>query len=263
MTTTLKIVRYQLSDVLRSRAVIGYALFFLVVTEALLRFGDGGTRALLSLINVVLLLVPLVSIAFGTVYAYDAREFTELLLAQPIRRRQLFAGLYLGLAVPLSAAFAAGVGLPFAIHGTLDGAELRALLMLLGIGIALTCVFTAMAYVLAFRWEDKVRALGAAIATWLVLAILYDALVLILAVTLSAYPIERAMLGMMLANPVDLARVILLLQFDVSALMGYTGAVFQSFFGSAGGFATALAALTVWITAPVALGARAFQRKDF
>ena len=91
MTTTAKIIRYELRDVLRSRSLIAYALFFLLVMEALLRFGDGA-KAAVSLMNIVLLLIPLVSVVFGTMYLYGAREFTELLLAQPVHRAQLFAG---------------------------------------------------------------------------------------------------------------------------------------------------------------------------
>jgi Cu-processing system permease protein len=67
----------------------------------------------------------------------------------------------------------------------------------------------------------------------------------------------------MLLNPVDLARVVLMLNFDVAALMGYTGTVFRSFFGSALGLAVALAALTVWLLVPLSLGLRRFARKDF
>ena len=66
------------------------------------------------------------------------------------------------------------------------------------------------------------------------------------------------MLALMLANPVDLARVLLLLRLDVSAPMGYTSAVFERFFGSAGG-----AALALWVAVPAMLGARGFRRKDF
>ena len=79
MRTTTKIIRYELRNVLRSRSLIAYALFFFGVTDVLLRFG-GGARAALSLMNIVLLLIPLVSIVFGTIYLYNAREFTELLL---------------------------------------------------------------------------------------------------------------------------------------------------------------------------------------
>lgn len=71
------------------------------------------------------------------------------------------------------------------------------------------------------------------------------------------------MLGAMLLNPVDLARVVLLLRFDVAALLGYTGAVFQQFFDGARGIAIALGALLLWVIGPLALAARAFARKDF
>jgi Cu-processing system permease protein len=82
MSTIVKIMRYELRDVLRSRSIIAYAVFFFLVTETLLRFA-GGPKAALSLMNVVLLLIPLVSIVFSTIYLYHAREFTEMLLAQP------------------------------------------------------------------------------------------------------------------------------------------------------------------------------------
>ena len=107
------------------------------------------------------------------------------------------------------------------------------------------------------------RGLGAAVGLWLALTLLYDGLVLLAAFALADYPLERPMLALMLANPVDLARVLLLLRLDVSAPMGYTGAVFERFFGSAGGAALAAGALALWVAVPAMLGARAFRRKDF
>jgi Cu-processing system permease protein len=76
------------------------------------------------------------------------------------------------------------------------------------------------------------------------------------------YPIERPLLGLMLANPVDLARVLLLLRLDAAALMGYTGSVFARFFAGTG-IVVASAMLCLWIAAPVAASARWFNRKDF
>ena len=59
--------------------------------------------------------------------------------------------------------------------------------------------------------------------------------------TWSDYPLELPLLGLTLLNPVDLGRVLLLLQFDNAALLGYTGAVFERFFGSALGMPRRLA----------------------
>jgi Cu-processing system permease protein len=262
MRTTAKIVRYELRDVARSRSLIAYAVFFLLVTETLLRFG-GGARAALSLMNVVLLLIPLVSVVFGTMYLYHAREFTELLLAQPVRRTQLFVGQFLGLAIPLSAAFAVGLGVPFAARFRDESAQAGTLGVIALCGVVLTFVFTAFAAVIAARIDDRVKGIGAAIGVWLGLTVLYDGLVMIGLTVFSDYPLERPALAAMLANPIDLARLLILLRLDVSALMGYTGAVFERFFGSTGGALLASLALVLWTGVPLLLGARRFQRKDF
>jgi Cu-processing system permease protein len=263
MNTTTKIVRYELRDVLRSRALIVYALFFFGLTDVLLRFGGGGARAALSLMNVVLLLIPLVAIVFGTIYLYNAREFTELLLAQPVHRRQLFAGQYLGLAVPLSAAFVVGLGLALALHAGEDADHLATLVVVATCGIVLTLIFTAFAALIVARVDDKVKGIGIAIGLWLAGTVLYDGLVMLGLMAFADYPLERPALAAMITNPIDLARVLILMRLDVSALMGYTGAVFEKFFGSAGGTALASLALVLWTGVPLLLGARRFQRKDF
>ena len=262
MTTTLKILKYELRDVVRGRWLIAYAAFFLLLTEALLRFGGAGERALLSLTNVVLLVIPLMSLVFGAMYLYGAREFNELLLSQPVSRRQLFGGLYLGLAVPLALAFALGVALPFLGRAGAVGG-LPALAVLLGVGVALTLVFTAIAFLVAIRLDDRAQGLGAAVLLWLLLAVVYDGLVLFVAMTFVDYPLEKPMLALMLANPLDLGRVLLLMTFDAAALMGYTGAVFHRFFGTPAGVSVAVTAMLMWLAVPLVLGLRRFQRKDF
>ena len=258
-----KVLKYQASDAARSRWLFVYALFFFVASEGLLRYAGGDAKAVLSLVNVVLFVIPLVTLVLGTVYLYNAREFTELLLAQPVPRSRLFAGLYLGLALPLASAFVGGVAIPFLLRGGGDPAQRPALLTLLAVGVVLTCVFTAIAFVIAVRAEDRLRGLGLAIGAWLLLALLYDGAVLVVVAMFADYPIEGPLLALTFANPIDLARVILLLELDVSALMGYTGAVFQNFFSGALGVAAAAAALLAWIAVPIALAARCFRRKDF
>ncbi|HKP48377.1 MAG TPA: hypothetical protein VJU17_00085, partial [Gemmatimonadales bacterium] len=74
MSTGLKVLKHELNNLRRSRWLWGYALFLLLLTDALLRFGGAGTRVVVSLLNVVLLFVPLVSLVFGAMYLYGARE---------------------------------------------------------------------------------------------------------------------------------------------------------------------------------------------
>jgi Cu-processing system permease protein len=258
-----RLARYGMANVVRSRWLLYYTLFFLLTTDVLLRFSGLQSGVLLSLVNIVLLVIPLVALVFGTMYVYDAREFTQLLLAQPIGRRRIFLGLLLGLMLPLIAGFVIGIGVPLTLHGRWS-AELRGTIgAMLAIGTALTVVFVAIALYIATRIQDKVRGLGAAIAVWLSAAVLYDGFVLLFATMFGDRSIEGPLLGLMFANPVDLGRVILLLQFDISALMGHTGAIFVRFFGGPPGLAAAAVALTLWAAVPSWLGARAFRRKDF
>ena len=261
MTATWKVARYVVRDLVRSRWLLAYAGFFLVATTLLLRFSDTPAKALISLSNVVLLVVPLAHVVFGAMYLYSAREFVELLLAQPLRRRVLFGGLFLGLMGPVAAAAMLGLLIPLVTSGA-EGSVLATGAFLAAIAGALSAIFTAIAAAIAFSIEDRVRGLGAAIAAWLVLAVVYDAVVLMAATQFADYPLERPMLVAMLANPVDLSRLLLLLRLDGAALLGYTGAVFQRFFGGTG-LLVAAAAVALWIALPAVAAARLFHRKDF
>ena len=263
MTTVLKIVRYVIMDVLRNRWVIAYAIFFLAVTDVLLRLGGTGPRALLSLLNVVVLIIPLVTIVFGTIYWHGQREFNELLLSQPVARPTLFHGLFAGLILPLWGAFIIGVTIPVLVQRAADPETLQLLALMLLAGCALTAVFGALAVLIAGLVTDRLKGLGIALGVWLLMTVAYDGLILWVAMTFQDYPLETPMLVLSFANPVDLARVLLVLRFDVSALMGYTGAVMQRVLGSPLGIAAALGGLAAWSIVPGLFALRAFRRRDF
>ena len=135
--------------------------------------------------------------------------------------------------------------------------------MLLATGTALSLTFTGLAFVIALGCRDRAAGLATAILVWLAAALLYDGVVLLAVVVFRDHPLEGSLIAGMLINPIDLARVLLLLQFDLGALAGYTGAVFERFFGTAQGSLLAAGALTLWVATPWAIGLRQFARKDF
>ncbi len=253
-----KVFLMQARDVLRSRWIAVYTGFFFLLTEGLLRFSGSQPLAVLSVATAMLMIIPLATLMLSTIYVYSTRDFTELLLAQPIKRSALYAGLYLGLALPTVVGFLVGVGLPFAARRLVTSAVVTLLL----VGVALTFSFAAIAFCIALRAEERLRGMSIALGVWLLLAVIYDGAVLMVVALFSDYPIERPLLGLMFANPIDLGRVMLLLKLDASALMGYTGAVFERFFGGSG-FMLASAMLLCWIFVPLVLGARMFRAKDF
>ncbi|MBX7152012.1 ABC transporter permease [bacterium] len=263
MDGTAKILKYEFHNILRSKWMAGYAIFFLVITDGLFRFAGTDAKVIVSLMNIILAVIPLASIIFGAMYVYHSREFIELLLSQPIDRKNIYWGIYCGLSFTLSAGFVFGTGLPFLLEGAVDARYFSSLILLLITGVLLTWIFTAIAFWIAIRYEDKVKGIGAAMLIWMFFTVVYDGFILLIIYWFDDYPLETVMIGMSMANPVDLARVMLLLKFNVSAMMGYTGAVFHHFFSAGTGLGISMTVLILWIVTPFFLGLRYFRKKDF
>lgn len=213
--------------------------------------------------NVIIILVPLIGTIFGVMYYYNSKEFTELLLAQPVKRSSIFLGQYLGVAVSLSMSLIIGLGLPFIFYGLFQSAAIWDFSLLLITGTFLTFIFTALAFNIALYNENKIKGFSYAILLWLFLAVIYDGLFLMSLVFFEDYPLDKLSLIATMFNPIDLSRILILLKLDISALMGYTGAVFQKFFGTNMGLIISLSVLCIWVILPVFNLNRKSRKKDF
>lgn len=213
--------------------------------------------------NVIVVLTPMIGTIFGIMYFYSAREFTELLLAQPVKRSKIFLGQYLGLAASLSLSLILGLGIPFVFYGITQSAEIWDFGLLLIVGTFLTFIFVALAVNIALRNENKVKGFGYAILLWLFMAVIYDGIFMILLIVLDDYPLDKFTLMASMFNPIDLSRIMILLKLDISALLGYTGALFQNFFGNGFGMIVSLSMLLFWTLIPVWFLIRVAKKKDF
>jgi Cu-processing system permease protein len=263
MNPVLLVLRAGIRDLARNRWLLAYGLGLAVIAELLFVFGGAGNQVVLSLLNATLLLVPLVALVFGTMHVYASREFIELLLAQPLPRRAVFTGLYLGLALPLAGAFLLGIGVPLLLHGAGSDVPRAALLALAFSGAVLTALFAALAMAIALGTDDRLKGMSLSLGAWFLLTIGYDGGVLAIVSIFGAWPLDRPLLGLMLGNPVDVARVLVLTALDTAALLGYTGALFRRALGGVSGPVVAVAALTLWCALPVFLARRRFLRRDF
>jgi Cu-processing system permease protein len=252
-----KVTKYVLYDIVRNRFVMGYTLLLAAVSFSFFGFDSDPNKGLLSLLNIILMVVPLVSIIFSTIHFYNSYEFIELLSAQPLSRRSIFLSEYIGVAASLSLAFLVGVGIPTMLF---EGTE-RGIILIIS-GLLLTLSFVSLAFLAAVVTRDKAKGMGLALVIWFYFALVYDGLVLGILFSFSDYPLEKVMLFLTALNPTDLARIMVLMKMDISALMGFTGAVFQDFFSTNYGLIVALFVLILWVIWPVALATRIFRKKD-
>jgi Cu-processing system permease protein len=252
-----RIVKLVLIDIFKNKIVLAFMLILALLSWSSFALEDNAAKGMLTILNVILFTVPLVSILFTTIYLYNSSEFIELLLSQPIQRSKIWKSLFAGVSLSLLGAFLIGSGIPLLIHA--PGA--MGLMMLL-VGSLITFVFVALAFLSTILTRDKARGIGLAIMIWLFFALLFDGIVLFLLFQFSDYPIEKMMIGITALSPIDLARIQMLLHLDVSAMMGYTGAVFKEFFGNVQGLLISLLLLTLWIIIPFWISLKRFIRKD-
>ncbi len=252
-----KIIKYVIIDILRNKIMLAYTLFLLLLSLGIFNLEDNSTKGLLSLLNIVLIIVPLMSILFSAIYVYNSAEFLELLVSQPLKRKAIWLSVFFGLSFSLALAFFIGVGIPILLYEfTATG------LTMLMVGLLLSVIFVSIAMLATVKIRDKAKGIGVAILLWLYFSLLFDGLVLFILFQFADYPLEKAMIGISAFNPIDLSRILVLLKMDVSALMGYTGAVFKDFFGTTTGFVLALITILCWIFIPSWLSVRKFNSKD-
>jgi Cu-processing system permease protein len=262
MKATLNIFKFVFIDNLKSIWAITYMLFFALSSFGLIYFTGSFSRSVVSLMNIVILIVPLVSTMMTTMYYYNKTDFLHLLLSQPVKRSHAFLGIYLGIAVTHSLAVL--VGLLLGIVFNLDQSEsISVLISLIICGVALSLVFSSIAFFLSVAISDKLRGIGLALIIWLLMAVVYDGLMLLYFVVFAEYPIEEHAIVLSMLNPIDMGRIFIMLKLDVAALMGYSGAVFSKFFGSTTGMLVSAATMISWIVLPLLAMIWKGNRRDF
>ncbi|MEL0455600.1 ABC transporter permease [Flavobacteriaceae bacterium SZ-1-7] len=258
-----KILKYSFYDLIRSRWSYVYFAFYFMLSIVLLFLNNDLSKAVITLMNVIIVLVPLIGTIFGVMYYYNSKEFTELLLAQPLNRTSIFLGQYLGVAISLSMSLILGMGVPFIFYGLFKSNAIWDFSLLLITGTFLTFIFSALAFNIALSNENKIKGFGYAILLWLFLAIIYDGMFLMSLILFEDYPLDKLSIVGTMLNPIDLSRTLILLKLDISALLGYTGAVFKKFFGTNLGLVISSIMLAVWVLLPVLRIAIKSQKKDF
>jgi len=210
------IARRELREALRSKWLLLYTVGFTLLAVSLSRgslasagyAGLGGFgRTAASLVNALLLFVPLLGLSVGAgVLAGDLeRGSLHFLLAQPVSRGEIFWGKALGAFLAVSTALCAGFGLAALALATGGGSAASAFLSLLAYTVLLMLVSLGLGFFISSLTRKSSTAMGAALLLWLSLVFLAD-LALIGAV-LTMRPTPASLLALLLVNPLQIYKL--------------------------------------------------------
>ena len=272
-SAVFEIARQEFALHRRNRWVISFAVLFAALSLAVAYFGmitSGYTgfqdfvRTAASLVNLGGFLLPLFALLLGVFSFLTHREYLEILATQPISRRDIVLGKYLGLLISVLAAAALGFGLPGVIIAASIGVEgAGTYLLVVGFSCLLAAVFTGLSMLIAFLAGRRPVALGIAIAVWIFFELVYGLLMLATTLYLPPTLAKNVLLVGLGGNPVDVVRVLCLLQVGGPPLFGPAGATLIKLTGSATMATTiGLAILAAWIVVPLALAVEVFKRQD-
>lgn len=223
-------------------------------------------RTSASLVQLVVLLVPLASLLMGVLALAPERGTAELLFSQPISRRTILAGKLLGLFAALAAAELIGFGLAglvvFSSAGEEGGGGYA---VLIAGSLLLTAAFLAVAALVAAGavGRKRVRALALALVIWFAAVILVDLVALGAASLLRSTAASRLLILSVLLNPAGAVRVGALLGIEGTAAFGSASLALLRFTGGAAGAAALLlASVLAWVVLPILAAMRRLARVD-
>ena len=267
--------RQELLLAVRSRWTQIFALVFAGLSLAVAASGyilTGGygvqdfARTAASLVQLVILLVPLASLLMGTLALTPERGASELLYSQPVPRSAILLGKILGLFVALAAAQALGFGAAGLVIFSQAGGGGLGTFLLLGLGsLVLTATFLGLAALLAAGAPERGRArvLALALVVWFATVVVFDVAALGLASLLPSGLASRVLILAVLLNPADAVRTGALLAAEGTTAFGAASLAFLRFtHGPLGAGLLLTASLLVWLVIPPLLAIGRLRRCD-
>ncbi len=257
----------------RNKWVASFAILFALLTFAISYFGmvtsgysgfQDFARTSTSLIKLSGFLIPLFSLLLGVFSFISHREYLELMIAQPVSRREVILGKYLGLGLTLFGATVIGFTVPGVLISLVVGTEGAlgyALIVLFS--ILLGFVFIGCSILISQVSNRQQIAVGAAVGVWIFFEMIYGLLILGTTIYLSADVLKYGLLFGLLGNPIDIVRVVSLIAVGGLEFFGPAGATLFKLAGSQwSALAYGIAGLILWIALPLFVALRRFSKQN-
>ena len=268
--TVLVLARKEVRDSLRNRWFILYTVAFCILALALSflslagtgQYGFGGFgRTTASLINLVMLIVPLMALTAGAGSIAAERESGTLnyLLSQPVNRIEILLGKYLGLSAAMFASLALGFGTSAVVIAAVSGgsADTGAFLRLVGLAYVLCLAMLSIGFAISVIARRSGVAIAIALFVWLGLVFVGD---LGLMGSTIAFKLQaKELFGLSLINPLQVFKMSAIGSIHASLdVLGPAGLYATQTYGSSLNLIFA-GVLLAWVVLPLTLAQALFH----
>lgn len=246
-------------------ALIALLVSFLGLSSLGVGGQQGFNRVTASLLNLVLYLLPLIALVMGSATVAGEKEAGSLhvLLTQPINKAEVIIGKFGGLALALIASILVGFGGAGVVIAWKTGSiNIKDYLMFVILSMILAMVFLSIAILISVIVSRRAQGIGLGIFVWFLMILVYDFLAIGVAGLSNVSVIIPLLLLLLLANPADMVRVLVILQLGGEETFGPTLVALTRMLTQGSGEILLYGALLVWMIIPLLLAAALFGRKQ-
>lgn len=269
--TLAVLIRKELRDAVRNRWFVSYAVGFAVMALGVSYLAQVGTGysgfagfgpTAASMVNLVLLLVPLMALTLGasSLPLERDRGMLAYLMAQPVNRVEVILAKYLGLSAALLGALALGFGVAgLLIARQADPQHLGLFLRLVGFSAMLALAMLAVGLMISAFVRSPGAATGTALLAWLVFLLLGDLGLMGSAVVFRLQSEQLFLVAVV--NPAECFRLAIIGGFDASLdVLGPAGVYAAYTFGPRLPVLL-VGILAAWIVVPLLIAMFRFSRR--
>jgi Cu-processing system permease protein len=264
------IARKELSDKLKSRWVIvigtGFAAFTMVIsyfggaTSGVTGFRDMDAT-IASLTSLVTYFIPILALTLGGGIIADEhdRGTLDIFLAAPITPAEFIFGKFLGLALALSIALFAGLGVSgfvLLIHSGMKAFFSYGLFMLNS--AVLGFIFLSVSFLVSVLFRERAKVIAFTVFLWLFFSVLYDLGLIGLLIVTKGTIGNDIFSAFLTLNPVDVYRILNFLSIgELKVFLGLVSVELPAYMKSPVLWAVSLA----WMLLPLVMSYRFFKKR--
>jgi Cu-processing system permease protein len=270
---TIKVlIGKELLDSLRNRwfytslavfIALSFTIVYLgIVNKSSLGF-EGFNKTTASLLNLILFLIPMITLLLGGTSISGEKEqgTLDLMLSKPMNAIEYIFGKYFGMALALILSIFLGFGLVgMVVAFNVSITEAKAYFTFIILSVLLALAFLSIAMLISVLVKKRITALVVSTIVWFAFILLYDFAVMAIANLFQGTSMSIFLLLSIFLNPADSIRILAIVQLGGETVFGPSLVELTRMITNVSSEVLLIVSITAWIVVPLLLAVFFFKR---